>query len=259
MTKKLAMVLLLVAALVPRPAAALETNELLALVAMPLAVAAVSEVADVPMNDLLSFVSLLNQADVPPTQFVEVIRYVPVALEDESFVEYVRTRQQSGLSGPTLVTIIEDRYRTVYGLNDVDFDVDFVNQPQWVDTSTIVPAVVRNHPHGGPPGQLKKQRGLKTGAAVVHGVTREEPVRQAKVRQAKVRQVKVKDRDDDKPVRVTRDRDVRERKPAKIEHHQQKQERREVKVQKSHGGGGNKGQGGGGGNKGQGGGKKGKG
>ncbi|HEY0143277.1 MAG TPA: hypothetical protein VGF48_20460 [Thermoanaerobaculia bacterium] len=245
MTKKLAMVLLLVAALVPRPAAALETNELLALVAMPLAVAAVSEVTDVPMNELMNFVSLLNQAEVPPTQFVEVVRYVPVALEDRTFVESIRSGHQSGLSGSTLVTIIEDRYRTVYGQRYLDFD----DEPNWNDASTIVPAVVRNHPHGGPPGQLKKQRGVQTGAEVVHDVARK-PAR-----------VKVKDRDGDQPVRVTR-------KPSKVERHQvrevrdvkpHKVERREVKAKGGNGKGGGGNGGGNGNGNGNGGGKKGKG
>lgn len=240
MTKKLAMVLLLVAALVPRPAAALETNELLALVAMPLAVAAVSEVTDVPVNELMNFVSLLNQADVPPTQFVEVVRYVPVALQDDTFVEDIRTRQQSGLSGPTLVTIIQDRYRTVYNQRDLVFD----DEPNWNVPSTIVPAVVRNHPHGGPPGQLKKQRGLQTGAEVVHEAAHQ-PAR-----------VKVKKDRDDRPARVTR-------KPSKVEHHevravrevkQEKAERREVKAKggKGNGKGNDKGHGHGGGKKGKG-------
>jgi hypothetical protein len=30
-------------------------------------------------------------------------------------------------------------------------------------------AEAKSHPHGGPPGQLKKQMGLQTGAEVVHG------------------------------------------------------------------------------------------
>jgi len=32
----------------------------------------------------------------------------------------------------------------------------------------VVKEAHRAHPHGGPPGQLKKQFGLKTGAEVVH-------------------------------------------------------------------------------------------
>lgn len=146
MTRKLAMALLLVVALVPRPAAALETDELLALVAMPLTVAAVTDVPDVPTNELLDFVSLLNQAEVAPKQFVEVVRFVAVALPDQAFIEDIRTRQQSGLSGPTIVTMIEDRYRNVYGLGA---DIDFGVEPNWSNRSQVVPAIVRNHPHSG--------------------------------------------------------------------------------------------------------------
>lgn len=213
--KKLAFALLLILAFVPRPAAALETDDLLALVAMPLAVAAVSEVTDVPMAQLIDVVSLLNDAAVPPQQFIEVVRYVPVALvvenDEPNFVEFVRMRTQSGLRGDTLVTIIEDRYRTVYGLPDVQL----VEPPQVVlfdgrdDVSFIPPIVrtrvaeVRTHPHGGPPGQLKKQLGLQTGAEVVHG---SQPSR---VRVARDRA------DDDRRARVT--------KPAKVKAEKQKQ------------------------------------
>jgi len=44
-----------------------------------------------------------------------------------------------------------------------------------VDQNFVPPVVVnrvaevRAHPHGGPPGQIKKQLGLQTGAEVVHG------------------------------------------------------------------------------------------
>jgi hypothetical protein len=179
--KKLILVLVLFAAFLPRPAAALATDELLALVAMPLAVAAVSEVTDVPANELIDFVSLLNQAGVPPTRFVEVVRYVPVALVVETdapnFLEFVRTRTQTGVSGATLATIIEDRYHTVYSLPEADFSVHS-SQTLFVDGRDFVPNVVRTqvahvaevkrHPHGGPPGQLKRQLAVQTGAEVVH-------------------------------------------------------------------------------------------
>src|SRR5215212_7134211 len=79
MLKRLAVASLLVT-LLPLRAAALETEDLLALVAMPLAVAAVSELTDVPENQLIDVVTLLNDAQVPPAQFVEVVRYAPVAL-----------------------------------------------------------------------------------------------------------------------------------------------------------------------------------
>lgn len=159
-------------------ARALENDDLLALVAMPLAVAAVSEVTDVPMSDLMDVVTLLNDAAVPPQQFIEVVRYVPVALVVETdrprFVEFVRQREQEGLRGTRLVTAIEDEYR-YYGLSGVDLDVtgsriieidrDFIPPP----VRTRLVEWRKAHPHGGPPGQVKKQLGLQTGAEVVHG------------------------------------------------------------------------------------------
>jgi hypothetical protein len=168
----------------PVKAEALETNELLALVAMPLAVAAVSEVTDVPMSDLMDVVTLLNDANVPPVQFVEVVRYAPVALvvEEEPtrtpFVEFVRTRFDAGVVGVPLVTEIEREIR-FYGVPDAELDVI---APSLViaDNDDFIPAPVRTrlaaqrsgHPHGGPPGQLKKERGLQTGAEVVHEARR---------------------------------------------------------------------------------------
>jgi len=124
-----------------------------AVAAMPLAVAAVSELTGIPQNQLADLALTLNQADVPPAQFVEVVSYAPstlvvqqpVAIQPQpTFVDFVRTQTQQGVRGPALVTAINQelpRYSTS----------------------------VRGHPHGGPPGQLKKQLGLQTGAEVVHG------------------------------------------------------------------------------------------
>lgn len=176
MWKTLAVALVL-ATLVPAQAQALENEDLLALVAMPLAVAAVSEVTDVPMNELMNVVTLLNDADVSPPQFIEVVRYVPVALvvqdDDPDFVTFVRTQQRQGLRGVALVNSIEDRLH-FYGMPDVELDVV---APRIVDIDDqFIPQVVRTrvaevhaHPHGGPPGQLKKVIGVQTGAEIVHG------------------------------------------------------------------------------------------
>jgi hypothetical protein len=161
-------------------AAALENEDLLALVAMPLAVAAVSEMTDVPMSQLIDVVSLMNDAAVPPVQFVEVVRYAPVALvyeaEGPTFVEYLREREREGLRGIALVDAIE-RQMTVYGLRDVDFNAPPPILTVIDDRDLFIPPVVHtrlvewrsSHPHGGPPGQLKKERGLQTGAEVVQG------------------------------------------------------------------------------------------
>jgi hypothetical protein len=125
MLKRLAVASLLVT-LLPLRAAALDTEDILALVAMPLAVAAVSEMTDVPANQLVDIVTLLNDAEVPPAQFVEVVRYVPVALvtpvEGPTFVEYVRAREQEGVRGTQLVNVIEERFRLI----DVPVDLDVV-------------------------------------------------------------------------------------------------------------------------------------
>ena len=181
MWKSLAAAVLAATLIAPVRASALETNDLLGLVAMPLAVAAVSEISDVPINDLMDVVTLLNDAQVPPAQFIEVVRYVPVALVVEpgdapGFVEFLRTQERQGLTGLPLVTSIERQY-TVYGLRDIHLDAP---QPRIIEVvenrETFVPHAVRmhlseyhSHPHGGPPGQLKKELGLQTGAEVVHG------------------------------------------------------------------------------------------
>jgi hypothetical protein len=127
-----------------------------AVAAMPLAVAAVSELTGIPQNQLADLALTLNQANVPPAQFVEVVSYAPstlvvqqpVAIQPQpTFVDFVRTQTRQGVRGPALVTAIHQelpRYSTS----------------------------VRGHPHGGPPGQLKKQLGLQTGAEVVHGSKR---------------------------------------------------------------------------------------
>jgi len=185
MWKTLAVAVLTATLLAPTQAEALENEELLSLVAMPLAVAAVSEITDVPVDDLMDVVTLLNDAAVPPPQFVEVVRYVPVALvaetDDPDFVEFLRERRQEGLRGTALVTSIEEQIR-VYGMPEVELAV---SRPRTIDVfhETFVPKLVltrlvevrRNHPHGGPPGQLKKVAGVQTGAEIVHRDRKDNP------------------------------------------------------------------------------------
>ena len=167
----------------------------LALVAMPLAVAAVAELTDIPANDLVSFISSLNRARMPPTQFVEVVRYSPVMLVDTYerplFLRYVTTEIDRGVIGRPLAFALADRIGVdeIDGVRPrliIDDDRDAVFLPPVVTTRI---ATARSHPHGGPPGQLKKERGLQTGAEVVHGTSRRtQPRRTATVRV---------DRDDD--------------------------------------------------------------
>ena len=110
--------LLLVAAL---PAQALNTKDILSLVAMPLAVAAVSDLSGVPQDQLADVVATLNQADVPPNEFVQVVRYVPVALvaqpapQEQTFAQWLDAQSQT-TTGPELVTAIDDRLGTTYNL-----------------------------------------------------------------------------------------------------------------------------------------------
>jgi hypothetical protein len=120
-----------------------------AFAAMPLAVAAMSELTGIPQNQLADLALTLNQADVPPTQFVQVVSYAPQTLVVQSpqpqpaFVDFVQTQTRHGVRGRALVTSIDREL------------------PRFTVATT--------HPHGGPPGQLKKQLGVQTGAEVVHG------------------------------------------------------------------------------------------
>ncbi|MGH9456890.1 MAG: hypothetical protein ACRD2J_04545 [Thermoanaerobaculia bacterium] len=197
--KRAVLIALAASALLAPPAMALETDELLALVAMPLAVSLVADIAEVPEDELFDLVALLNDADVPPAQFIEVVRYVPVALvvenDDPTFVDYVRMRLADGIDGETLVRLIEDRFRT-YGIDDADLIV--TEQRVAVADEAFIPEIVRtrviertDHPLGGPPGQVKKEIGVQTGAEVVHG---EQP---GKGKDRPVRTV-VPDRDDNR-------------------------------------------------------------
>jgi hypothetical protein len=151
-----------------------DTNDLLAFIAMPLAVAAVSEVSGIPLNDLSMLVSSLNAADVPPLQFIEVVRYAPVALvsDGDPFVSFVQTQVNDGVTGMRLVQVIEDRLET-YNVSpqvvSVPVRVVEVNDNFLPSVVTTRIAERRDHPHGGPPGQVKKEIGVQTGAEVVHG------------------------------------------------------------------------------------------
>ena len=158
----------------------LGTNDLLSLVAMPLAVDAVANLTGVPTQDLMNLITQLNQANVPPPQFIEVVRYVPVVLVDQNtapqFVNYVNTQVNQGVTGNALANAIANQLRT-YGASQIN--VTAPPQQIIVEQRNFVPPVVltrveevRQHPHGGPPGQLKKIVGVQTGAEIVHGEKR---------------------------------------------------------------------------------------
>lgn len=148
------------------------SNDLLSLIAMPLAVAAISEIAGIPQDQLASLLGTLNQAEVPPAQFVDTLRYVPVALvEQPDFVPYVQTQVSNGVTGPALVTVIDQRlpqYTPAPAASNIVVTQDYIPRP----VRTRV-AEWHAHPHGGPPGQLKKIYGVQTGAEAM----RQEPAR----------------------------------------------------------------------------------
>ena len=144
----------------------ISTADPLALIALPLAVAAVSEVSGISQNQLADLVATLNSANVPVVQEIQVVRYAPVALavdNGQPFLDFVQTQVNQGIVGPALVPVVTQRIQT------------FVPEQRIVMTPAVTefeqPVVVRAHgnPHGGPPGQIKKQLGLQTGAEVVHG------------------------------------------------------------------------------------------
>lgn len=194
----------------------------LALIAMPLAVAAVSDLTGVPQNDLISLVTSLNRAMVPAPQFVEVVRYSPVVLVDRTaspqFIQFVTTEVDRGVFGRPLAFAIAERLETFEPI-----DIDLVEPLVVFEREQILPPVVvtrvaRDHPHGGPPGQLKKQLGLQTGAEVVHGTA---PRRTARARSV--------DRDDDD--RVVTERRVRPQKVRVEQPRKQRVEQPRVKAQ----------------------------
>lgn len=154
------------------------SNDLLALAAMPLAVSAVAEITGISVGELSNFVATLNAANVAPIRVIEVLRYAPVALvadTDPGFVQFVRTEFNQGTTGDALVTVIANRLR------DYDITPQIATAPGRVIVvdDQFIPAVVvnrvaqrRSHPHGGPPGQIKKEVGVQTGAEIVHGSAR---------------------------------------------------------------------------------------
>ncbi|HSP13356.1 MAG TPA: hypothetical protein VLV78_01240 [Thermoanaerobaculia bacterium] len=146
----------------------------LSFIALPLAVAAVADIAGVPQDQLANLVATLNNARMPAPQMIEIVRYVPVALVDNGpqFVQFVQDQTAQGITGPALAPVVVRRLQTYY---PAPTQIN-VTRPATVILTPEPPPVVftrvtevRQHPQGGPPGQLKKQLGLQTGAEVVHG------------------------------------------------------------------------------------------
>ena len=145
--------------IVRRPQYAYAYADPLALIAMPLAVASVADLTYVRQDQFANFVFTLNQANVPPAQFVRFVRYCPPALNDLQFVPFVQQQVSQGIIGPALVTVIDQRLPNYAPAPaPANFPTEFAEQRGG-----------GGNPHGGPPGQMKKQLGLQTGAEVVHG------------------------------------------------------------------------------------------
>src|SRR5438132_526894 len=117
--KKLALALLLLT-LIPLKAAAFnmyDNTEMLSYVAMPLAVSAVSDVRGVQTDRVAELVTYMNEANVQPADFVDVFRYVPVALvlrndSQPDFVQWVQSKVAQGVNGQELVNVMERRLRS---------------------------------------------------------------------------------------------------------------------------------------------------
>jgi hypothetical protein len=118
--KRLALSLLLVA-IAPLQAKAFvpanDPTDLLSYVAMPLAVSQVCDVRGVQTARVGDLVTYMDQANVAPADFVDVFRYVPVALvmrtdRRPDFVEWVHGQVGQGIMGPALVTSMEQQLGT---------------------------------------------------------------------------------------------------------------------------------------------------
>jgi hypothetical protein len=97
--------------------AAADINDVLSYVAMPLAVSSVCDVRGVQTDRVGQLVTYMDQANVAPADFVDVFRYVPVALvmrtdNRPDFVQWVGSQVDSGVVGTALVSSMETRLRT---------------------------------------------------------------------------------------------------------------------------------------------------
>jgi hypothetical protein len=117
--KKTALLLLFIA-VVPLEAKAFnsyDNSDVLSYVAMPLAVSAVCDVQGVQTDRVGQLVTYMDQANVTPADFIDVLRYVPVALvlrtdNRPDFVEWVHGEVDRGLVGEGLVNAMETQLRT---------------------------------------------------------------------------------------------------------------------------------------------------
>ena len=92
-------------------------NDALSYVAMPLAVSAVCDVRGVQTDRVGQLVTYMDQANVAPADFIDVFRYVPVALVLRTdgrpdFVEWVHQEVINGVQGADLAGAMETQLRT---------------------------------------------------------------------------------------------------------------------------------------------------
>jgi hypothetical protein len=117
--KKVAILLLLLA-VIPFELEAFNTNggsDALSYVAMPLAVSAVCDVRGVQTDRVGQLVTYMDQANVAPADFIDVFRYVPVALVLRTdgrpdFVAWVGDQVGRGVTGVDLASAMETQLRT---------------------------------------------------------------------------------------------------------------------------------------------------
>jgi hypothetical protein len=117
--KKVAILLLLLA-VIPLELEAFNTNsgsDPLSYVAMPLAVSAVCDVRGVQTDRVGQLVTYMDQANVAPADFIDVFRYVPVALVLRTdgrpdFVAWVGDQVSRGVTGADLASAMETQLRT---------------------------------------------------------------------------------------------------------------------------------------------------
>src|SRR5258708_475004 len=113
--KKILLLSMLVAFIAPLKAHAfLSDEQVLSYAAMPLAVSNVCDVRGVQNDEVALLVSHMNRANVPPEAFIDVFRYVPVALvlnsgQRPDFVQWVGSEVDQGVMGDELVTVMERR------------------------------------------------------------------------------------------------------------------------------------------------------
>src|SRR5258708_655514 len=125
--------LLMLLALLPARMYAFDNTYYRSLAAMPLAVDACSRTG-LPDDQLGRFALQLNDANVPPPQFIETVRYAPIALQQPDFFPFVDNEISQGVTGVALVTVINERLPR-YGVTVRRIETT----PAWVLSDNYIP------------------------------------------------------------------------------------------------------------------------